>query len=259
MGALPKYRLVRKPPQGHDRSPVGRDAAPSLETVANLAHELRTPIQVLLGYVEMLREEIADGEQQRDIVERMNCNIHDLAETVENVMEFAQDSVGQGAALEENVAVAELLDEIAPMLEAANREKRLAIRIDLDAAPAVIRTRRHALHSIIANLASNAVKFTKAGSVSIALERARLDGSDAVKLIVKDSGPGIPSELVERVFQPMVQLSASNTRQHRGLGLGLTVVHRNVRAVGGSIRVNSEPGRGSVVTIVIPCALPDRV
>ncbi len=145
------------------------------------------------------------------------------------------------------------------MVEAANRGKGLAVRIDLDAAPAIIRTRRHALHSIVSNLASNAIKFTTAGSVSIRMARARLRGCEAVRLVVKDSGPGIPPQSIERAFQPMVQLSNSNTREHRGLGLGLAIVRRNVRALGGWMSVNSDPGHGSAVTVVIPHAGPDPV
>lgn len=248
--------MVRKPHRshGHDAA-LWADALPP-GAVANLAHELRTPIQVLLGCVDMLREEGGAKSRRSDIIERMNCNLHDLAETIENVMEFAHESIGDEPPIEENFAVAELFEEIAPMLEAANRGKNLAIRIDLGDAPATITTRRHAMHSIVANLAGNAIKFTQAGSVRITLERARLRGSDAVRLVVKDSGPGIPPELIERAFQPMVQLSDSNTRQHRGLGLGLAIVRHNVRALGGWINFSSEPGHGSVVTVVIPCAVP---
>ena len=145
------------------------------------------------------------------------------------------------------------------MVAAANRGKGLAIRIDLRAAPPIIRIRRRALHSIISNLASNAIKFTQAGSVSIRLSKRRWHGCDAVKLIIKDSGPGIPPQLIERAFQPMVQLSNSNTREHRGLGLGLAIVRRNLRLLGGSINVSSEAGHGSVVAVVIPCWIPDPV
>ncbi len=257
MAALPKYRLVRKPPQGNRPAAAARGPFPP-QAFANLAHELRTPIQVLLGCIEMLREEIAD-DIRNDIIERMNCNVQNLAETVENVTDFAQYSIGEEPALEENVEIAELLEEIAPMLAAANRGKGLAIRIDLDAAPPIIRTRRRALHSIISNLASNAIKFTQAGSVSIRLSRTRLRGCDAVKLVVNDSGPGIPPQLIGRAFQPMEQLSNSNTREHRGLGLGLAIVRCNLHVLAGSINVSSEPGHGSEVTVMIPCRIPDPV
>ncbi len=206
----------------------------------------------------MLRVE-ADLLLRNDILERMNCNLIGLAETVENVMEFAHDGLGEDCPFDENVETADLLDELAPMMAAANRGKGLAIGLDLEAAPAVIRTRRRAFRAIIANLASNAIKFTPSGSISIQLSRAHLKGREAVSLSVKDSGPGIPPAMVEHAFHPMVQLSHSNTREHRGLGLGLAIVRRKVRALGGSIHVSSEPGWGSVVTVVIPCGIPALV
>ncbi len=238
-----------------------RDGGLSLDALANLAHELRTPIQVLLGSVDMLREESGGPAVggHRDILERMDRNIHELAATVENVTEFAQQSIGADAAPEEEVDLAELFEELRPTLEAANRHKRVVLRIDLSQAPAVIRTRRRALHSIVANLAGNALKFTRRGWVSIVLGKMRVGGAEALKLTVADSGPGIAPELLEQAFQPLVQLSASNARAHRGLGLGLAIVRRHLRMLRGSIRIDSAPGRGSLVTVVIPCVIPDGI
>jgi signal transduction histidine kinase len=228
-----------------------------LEALANLAHELRTPVQVLLGYIDTLRDEPAcvSSCQPREIIERMNSNAHDLAQTVENVLEFAMAAAGAEAHLEENIELEELLGEILPLLQAANQKKHLEIRIELAGAPAVIRSRRHPIEAILRNLAANAVKFTPSGRVTLAIRETRIDNSDAIEIEVRDTGPGMSRELVNSAFEPLVQLSGSSIRQHRGLGLGLAIVKRNVKAMGGKLDFSTERGSGSCFKIVLPCAI----
>ncbi len=229
-----------------------------LEALANLAHELRTPIQVLLGSMDILREETAapaprSFERVGAIVETMNSNLYELARTVENVMEFAFAEAEAEAATEEDIEVAELMAEVEPVLEAANREKRLALRVDLERAPGCIGSQRRRLRAILENLALNAIKFTARGYVAITVREGQANPREAIELEVRDTGPGIDPAFVELAMQRLVQLSHGSVRRYRGLGLGLAVVQRNVKMLGGKMQVETEPGAGSSFKVTIPC------
>ena len=259
MSVVPKFRIVgesdsRKPQQSDSWAGGLR-----LQSLGNLAHELRSPLQALLGYLDLLRDEAAspDGTRNREVLERMNSNAHHLARTVENLIEFAVDDAALQTA-EENIDLRELVADLTPELEAANRAKGLTLRIDLDSAPRVIRSHRRAIHAILTNLLSNGIKFTDHGSVTLIIRDARIQGhgviEDAIEIEVRDTGPGIDPELVDRAFEPMVQLSSSAARTHRGLGLGLAVVRRNINALRGALAVCSDRA-GTSFRITIPCAI----
>lgn len=236
-----------------------------MEALANLAHELRTPIQVLLGYLEILREELSDAVEARPrkIIEKMNANAHDLAQTVENVMEFALANARAEASAEEEISIRDLLADITPALEAANHGKGLTIEFNLEHAPDAIRSRQRALRAILLNLAVNAIKFTDIGMVQIvvrcapAVAPARPCVSQhAIEFEVRDTGPGIDPALITRAFEACTQLSHASARRHRGMGLGLAVVQRNVDALGGDLRVETAPNAGSTFRVRIPLAAP---
>ena len=176
----------------------------------------------------------------------MNANAHDLAQTVENVMDFSVADAMAEAADEEEIRPHDLIGDLAPALEAANDTKGLEIKYDLEAAPAVFRSRRRPIKSILLNLAVNAIKFTDHGSVTIAIRAAGSSQLGAVvELEVRDTGPGIDAGLVDQAFQTCAQLSHTSIRSHRGMGLGLAVVQRNVEALGARIFVKTALLQGS--------------
>jgi len=230
-----------------------------IEALANLAHELRSPVQALLGYLDILRDEVSEalGDRHKQIIERMNANAHDLAQTVENVMDFSVADAMAEAADEEEIHLHDLIGDVAPVLEAANDSKGLEIKFDLETAPPVFRSRRRPIRSILLNLAVNAIKFTERGSVTIAIRPAVSSQlGSAIELEVRDTGPGIGAEKLEQAFKPCAQLSHSSIRRHRGMGLGLAVVQRNVEALGGKIFVQSQQPRGSAFVVIIPIVDP---
>ncbi len=185
--------------------------------------------------------------------ERVNANAHDLAQTVENVMDFSVADAMAEPPDQEDIHLHELIAELTPTLEAANDSKGLQLRYDLDAAPTVFRSRRRPIKLILLNLALNAIKFTQKGSVTIAIRRAASPKlGPTIELTITDTGPGIDAELVARAFKLYAQLSNSSIRKHRGIGLGLAVVQRNAIALGATILVNSVLGQGSIFTVTIP-------
>lgn len=230
----------------------------NLESLANLAHELRTPVQVLLGYLDILRAERLDPQPLLDaadatIIERMNANVLELAQTVENLLEFARHRTPAEMAPEEEIDLEEFFAELDPVLKAAQRGKKLAIRVNLYDAPGRFTTHRHVLRSIVINLATNAIKFTALGEVTIRVRRS-FEAPCPLEIEVSDTGAGIRNDILSAAFEPLVQLSQSSARRHRGLGLGLAVVQHNVEQLGGTLHVESALGVGSCFKVTIPCS-----
>jgi signal transduction histidine kinase len=126
----------------------------TFEALGNLAHELRTPIQALMGRIEMLQDEYADqiGNQPRELVQRMNVNAFDLQQTLENLLAFMVAKAGAETSAVEHLTIASIIADVEPIITAANVEKRLNIRFDLDQAPAIIRAPRRAVTATIINL-----------------------------------------------------------------------------------------------------------
>ncbi len=228
-----------------------------MEALANLAHELRSPVQAILGYLDILRDELSKelGGRHNQIIDRMNANAHDLAQTVENVMDFSVSDAMAEASNEEEIHLHDLIADLALVLDAANDLKGLEIRFELEGAPAMFRARRRPINAILLNLAINAIKFTDRGSVTIAIRLAQSSQlGSAVELEVSDTGPGIDSAMVAQAFARCAQLSHSSIRTHRGMGLGLAVVQRNADALGAKIIVKSELAQGSSFLVIVPLA-----
>ena len=231
-----------------------------LEALANLAHELRSPLQALLGYLDIIRDEWSGQipEEPRTMLERMNVNLHDLVHTVDNIMEFVMADAGAAPRVFEDISVSSLVTDLTPGIEAASHGKPVAIRFDLDDAPGSIHSSRRALRMILSNLVLNAIKFTERGSVMVRIASSDRESHAAaereVYIEVSDTGIGISPALLDEAARPLAQLSHSNARKFRGLGLGLTVVQRNVRALGATLEVKSAPGQGSRFLLRIPPA-----
>jgi len=226
-----------------------------LEAVANLAHELRTPVQVLLGYVDILRDDYSDQltTEPRALLDRMNANVHDLAQTIDNLMHFVLSEVKAEVMSDEDITPGSLIAEITPVLEAANQHKNLKLEFDFADAPELFCVPRRQLKSILLNLALNAIKFTDSGSVTVAL-RPLSDPvlGNAIELEISDTGPGLNPATLDQAAEPFAQLSNSSARRYRGLGLGLAVVRRSVEALGGKLELRSPDAGGSNFLVTVP-------
>jgi len=212
-----------------------------------------------MGYLEILRDEYGPelGAEPNQLLERMNANIHDLARTIDNMMEFVLADANAEAMVIEELTPASLLADVAPAIEAANQSKRLQLHYDLKEAPDMIKAPRRPLRSILLNLALNAIKFTPSGAVTIAIRGKRERGRvETLEIEVTDSGPGMNPALLEQASKPFAQLSKASARRFRGLGLGLAVVQRNLHAMGGTLELRPAPqGHGSSFMISIPQGL----
>ena len=227
-----------------------------MEALANFAHELRSPVQAILGDPDILRDELSEeiGARHKQIIQRMNANAHDLAQTVENVMDFSVADAMAEAADEEEIRLHDLIGELALALEAANDSKGLEIGSDSEAAPTVFRSRRRPIKSILLTAAVNAIKFTDRGSVTIAIRRAvtsqlgsavELESPTVTRHRGRDGRAGI------QTLRSAFALEYPQSPRNR---LGLAVVQRNVEALGAKIMVKTALPQGSVFVVIIPIA-----
>ncbi|HEX8387016.1 MAG TPA: PAS domain S-box protein [Rubricoccaceae bacterium] len=217
----------------------------------NMSHELRTPLTGILGYAELLADEV--GEEHREPVEVIVRSAHRLQETLNSVLDLAQLESGTVRLRAEPLDVlAEARDVLAVLAPVAKRQ-RLALDVVGDSVLAL--ADRPALHRVLYNLVGNALKFTPAGGVRVSVE----GGGGRVRLRVADTGIGIAAEFVPRLFDEFTQASEGYARTHEGNGLGLSITHRLVGLMGGTLAVESVPGAGTTFTVDLPAAVPVAV
>jgi signal transduction histidine kinase/CheY-like chemotaxis protein len=211
------------------------------------AHELRTPLAILMGYASILAEE-ANGEtrERLDIVVR---NAMRLRAIIDDMLNLRHLERGELLYNPETLRVGEVLQTVVADLLPLARDKGLIVEVAVrDNLPAVSADRQK-LEAIIANLFSNAIKFTRPGGrIELSAERQ----NDSIVLHVADTGVGIPPDALERIFEPFFQVEESLTREQGGLGLGLTIAKSMAERCGGCIQVESVLGKGSRFSLILP-------
>jgi signal transduction histidine kinase len=241
-------RALRSSAQSAPRAKFDAEAAASrFQIMANLSHELRSPLHVINGYLDILAEDWGarlDGEPSR-ILERLRLSAGELTQTVENLIEYAAAATGTQAAVREAVELSDLIAELEPPFAAAARRKKIFLVWRVEPQLRLLNTDRRRLISILNNLVSNAIKFTDRGGVTVRLRRVRVRHERMLELEVSDTGIGFDPARQQEAFAPFIQLSCSNSRERRGLGLGLALVRRNVIALGAALEVRSKPSNGS--------------
>lgn len=228
--------------------------------LAMMSHELRAPLNAILGMAQILRPSNLD-ETQRDQIEVMETSGHNLLSLLNDILDFAKLEMGKLSFRNENVDLLSLLRKIQLDLSQAAKEKCLDLRLEIDEdLPRYIKGDPKRIRQILTNLVSNAIKYTQIGHVVLqAIYEARDDHRGDFIFIVKDSGIGIPRNKLDSVFQRFQQIDSVYSRKHEGVGLGLAIVKDLIERMGGSISVNSEMGLGSTFTCILPLQLQIRV
>lgn len=213
-----------------------------------VAHELRAPVAAIQGYLRLILDGYADPQKQREMLERSVQRASELLALIEDLLLLARV---KDAAPEEKripVPVGDVLKQVAELLQVEAAKKNLAFSVQADANPAVLATRDH-IRQLWTNLISNAIRYTpEGGRVSVCLT---VQG-DVVEGVVEDTGIGIAQEDLPRIFDEFYRTRTAKEMVSGGTGLGLPIVKRIVETYGGSIRVESEVGKGSRFTFTLP-------
>lgn len=214
--------------------------------LATMSHEIRTPMHGMLGLVGLLERSSLDQEQRR-ILTLLRQSGESLTRLIDDVLDFSKASEGQLSLRLVPVRVRSLLREVVGLFEARTEAKGVVLRCVAPAGlPHWVEGDRHRLRQVLSNLVSNAVKFTRVGSIEL-----RAFGRDGgVRFEVADTGPGIAD--TRAIFEPYNQAEAAGLSATRGTGLGLAIVHELATAMGGSVTVTSELGVGSCFVVDLP-------
>ena len=242
-----------------DRLADARDAAMEATVaksrfLANMSHELRTPLNAIIGITEMLMEDAEDSGDRslREPLERIARAGKHLLQLINEVLDLSKIEAGKLEINYEPVDLASLVGDVVG--EAETLAAKNGNRLSVDCPPDIgtVRSDPTRLRQIMLNLLSNACKFTENGSVSLSVTRSREDGDDWISIRVVDTGIGMTSEQLGKLFQEFSQADSSTTRKYGGTGLGLAISDRLCRMMGGSIDVKSKPGVGTTFSVRLP-------
>jgi signal transduction histidine kinase len=219
--------------------------------VANICHELRTPVSTIIGYSEVLLSADVTG-RSRDNLHRLLHNARELSDLMDNLLNFSRIESGAVSTRYEVVKVKEILSALEVMIQRLIRERPIEFGIKSEAVIDAIETDGQKLQQILMQLLTNALKFTEKGKIELAIRILNERGQDMVEIGVADTGIGIRKEDQEVIFDDFRQLDGSSTRHYGGTGLGLGLCKKLAEALGGTIRVRSELGVGSVFSLLLP-------
>jgi signal transduction histidine kinase len=225
--------------------------------LAVMSHELRTPLNAVIGYVDLLQSEVSGpiSALQFTQLTRIRSSSYHLLDLIQDILSFSRIEAGHQDLRITEFDVAQLAHDVRGYIAPQCEQKGVEHRLRLPADAFSMRSDYGKLKQILINLMGNACKFTDHGFVELSIECVR----DDVRFTVSDTGPGIPSEHLQMIFEPFTQVDQSKTRIKGGTGLGLSVARRLAHLLGGELQVLSEPGNGSTFTVQVPREAPLEV
>ena len=231
---------------------IEQASAAKSQFLANMSHEFRTPLNAILGYTSMLLKGVTGDltPHQRRNLERVDSNAHHLLAIINDILDISRIEAGKMpltvTRFDLKDLVAEVLSEVEPIIS----RSRLEVTSQQAADVPPLSTDRQKVKQIVINFLTNAIKFTPQGSVEVRTEY--LPSREEIAVSVADTGIGVSADDRDRIFEDFRQADNSPTREYTGAGLGLAICRRLAALLDGRITLDSEVGRGSTFTLVVP-------
>ena len=227
--------------------------------LATMSHELRTPLNAIIGYTEMMTEEAEDNGHDDYIpdLKKVHSSAKHLLALINDVLDLSKIEAGKMDLYLETVEVKPLIEDVVAVVAPLVDKKANKLSVNLGPNLGSIHADVTKVRQSLFNLLSNASKFTERGTITLDVYRSWQQGSEIFHFIVSDTGIGMNKEQLGRMFQAFTQADASTTRKFGGTGLGLVISRNFCQMMGGDITVESEEGKGTKFTIVLPVVVVD--
>ncbi|QRW20362.1 protein-histidine kinase [Rhizoctonia solani] len=232
--------------------------------LSNASHEVRTPLNHIINYLEMALNGPLDSETRENLV-RSHTASRSLLFTINDLLDLTRHETGNETSFNEPFDLPGTIEDAVTLYRIEAMRRRIGFIVDTSDCPQMVTGDSKKIRTVVSNLTANAVKYTETGQINVECRRFKepiglRDSKEvAVEIVVADTGCGISSAKLESIFREFEQVESSIPRsgESQGLGLGLAVVARIVEQLGGQLRVDSKQGQGSRFSFLIPFALPD--
>lgn len=219
-----------------------------------IAHELRNPAGVIKNYLQLMRAGYVDDEEWDEYLEKVDLRAGQLLQMLDDILELAHLKQELSPSSLKPVAVADLLEEVARQVQPAAEAKGLDFQVQIQARATMLAEAAH-IRSLWTNLLDNAIRYTPSGQVSVTLSEEQ----SMVISTVADTGIGIATEELARIFQEFYRSESAQAQVPLGTGLGLPIVNQIIKHYRGKIQVDSSPGQGTTFTVSLPTSIDDWV
>lgn len=237
------------------------------EFLANVSHELRTPLNSIIGFAEVLEDTIVGPnstieEKRKRYIHNIITSSRRLLDLINDLLDIAKIEAGRMEVRVDTVNISDTAEGLMTLIRPQAEKNGVSLSTKVQRGLPLIQTDAGKVHQVIFNFLSNAVKFTpEGGSVTLSADLIEgpapniRAGEKRIRLSVTDTGPGIPHEMQDRIFDKFTQLDNSVTRQHGGTGLGLTISRDLAKLLQGRIELVSDVGQGATFSLIIPLEL----
>lgn len=227
--------------------------------LANMSHEIRTPMNSIVGFSNLLNDPNLKGEKRHEFLQHILQSSNLLLNLIDDIIDISKIEAGQMSVNVQQVIVNEVVKDTFAAFSESNENKNLKFRIKIPRGTDSVQSNTDPmrLRQILTNLLSNAVKFTPDGTIELGYKLNPEKNRPNIEFYLKDTGIGIQEDKLDLIFERFRQVDDSQSRKYGGTGLGLAISKRLVELLGGTIWVESKPGKGSIFYFTIPYLLPD--